>query len=109
MRSSLLPLALLVFVPAVVADEVDPEPPGRIITTRGGLKYEELKTGKGDAAKGGDWLKVHYTGWLSDKGKKGKKFDSTEENGKPPFTFTLGNGQVIQGFDQGFSGMKPGG
>jgi len=67
------------------------------------LKYEDLKEGTGDEAKKGDNVEVHYTGWLTD----GKKFDSSV--GKKPFTFTLGAGKVIKGWDEGVAGMKAGG
>jgi FKBP-type peptidyl-prolyl cis-trans isomerase len=51
---------------------------------------------------------VHYTGWLSDRGKKGKQFDSSF-NRKQPFVFDLGTGHVIAGWEEGIAGMKPGG
>ncbi len=68
------------------------------------LEIKDLKNGKGAEAKAGDTVDVHYTGWLTD----GKKFDSSKDRGKP-FTFTLGQRQVIQGWDQGVAGMKEGG
>lgn len=68
------------------------------------LKVTDLIAGKGTAAKDGDKLTVHYTGWLLD----GKKFDSSKDSGSP-FSFTLGGHQVIQGWDQGMVGMKVGG
>src|SRR5262249_60668490 len=76
---------------------------GKVVTTKSGLKYEDLKEGTGDAAKAGDTVEVHYTGWLKD----GKKFDSSV--GKQPFTFKLGAGMVIKGWDEGVAGMKAGG
>lgn len=68
-----------------------------------GLKTEVLKQGTGDEAKNGDKVSVHYTGWLEN----GTKFDSSVDRGQP-FEFTLGAGQVIQGWDLGVLGMKIG-
>jgi FKBP-type peptidyl-prolyl cis-trans isomerase len=67
------------------------------------LKYEDLKEGNGAEAKKDDEVEVHYTGWLTD----GKKFDSSV--GRAPFTFKLGAGKVIKGWDEGVVGMKVGG
>ncbi len=75
-----------------------------MITTPSGLKYEELQEGTGQAAKSGDMVSVHYTGWLTD----GKKFDSSLDRGTP-FSFKLGAGKVIKGWDEGVAGMKAGG
>jgi FKBP-type peptidyl-prolyl cis-trans isomerase len=86
----------------------DPEPPQRVVKTRTGLKYRDVKAGKGDAAKKGDRLTVHYTGWLCKGGKKGKQFDSSHDR-KQPFTFDLGKGQVIAGWEEGLQGVKAGG
>src|SRR5512132_2528660 len=74
------------------------------ITTPNGLKYEDLVEGTGDAAKAGQMISVHYTGWLTD----GKKFDSSNDRGQP-FPLALGQGQVIKGWDEGVQGMKVGG
>jgi peptidylprolyl isomerase len=73
-----------------------------------GLKYTDTKTGDGAAAHSGNKVSVHYTGWLSDNGAKGKKFDSSVDRGQP-FQFTLGAKQVIAGWDEGVAGMKVGG
>jgi FKBP-type peptidyl-prolyl cis-trans isomerase FkpA len=67
------------------------------------IKYEDLKVGDGAEAKKDDVVEVHYTGWLTD----GKKFDSSV--GKNPFSFKLGAGRVIKGWDEGVAGMKVGG
>jgi FKBP-type peptidyl-prolyl cis-trans isomerase len=68
------------------------------------LKVEEIQVGTGPTAEKFDTVDVHYTGWLKD----GKKFDSSVDRGKP-FSFLLGAGQVIKGWDQGVAGMKVGG
>ena len=79
-----------------------------ITTTPTGLKYEDARVGTGPEAVSGKAAIVHYTGWLDEKGQKGKKFDSSVDRGRP-FEFPLGAGRVIQGWDQGVVGMKVGG
>ncbi len=68
-----------------------------------GLEMTTLQEGSGEAAKRGDLVVVHYTGTLLD----GTPFDSSRDRGQP-FRFTLGAGEVIQGWDQGVAGMRPG-
>jgi FKBP-type peptidyl-prolyl cis-trans isomerase len=67
-------------------------------------KIVDVREGTGAEAKAGDRVTVHYTGTLTD----GTKFDSSRDRGQP-FSFTLGRGQVIAGWDQGLIGMKTGG
>jgi FKBP-type peptidyl-prolyl cis-trans isomerase len=69
------------------------------------LNYWDLKAGTGKEAKKGLTVKVHYTGWLLE---EGTKFDSSLDRSEP-FEFTLGEGQVIKGWDLGVAGMKVGG
>lgn len=76
--------------------------------TATGLQYEDTQVGDGAAAKSGDTCVMHYTGWLWVNEAKGKKFDSSHDHGSP-FTFPLGGGQVIAGWDEGVAGMKVGG
>jgi FKBP-type peptidyl-prolyl cis-trans isomerase len=74
-------------------------------TIENGLKYHDFKVGDGAEATAGDEVEVHYTGWLlSDS----TKFDSSLDRGRP-FTFTLGQGEVIEGWDKGVAGMRVGG
>jgi FKBP-type peptidyl-prolyl cis-trans isomerase len=77
---------------------------GKPTTTSSGLQYWDIVVGTGATAVAGKAVKVHYTGWLTD----GKKFDSSVDRGQP-FSFSLGGGQVIKGWDQGVAGMKVGG
>ena len=74
------------------------------VKTASGLQYWDIKVGTGTAAKEGSHVRVHYTGWLT----TGKKFDSSVDAGKP-FDFTIGNGDVIKGWEEGVAGMKVGG
>ena len=72
--------------------------------TTSGLAYRDAKVGSGAAAKAGQTVCVHYTGWLPD----GSKFDSSRDRNEP-FKFRLGAGQVIRGWDEGVAGMRVGG
>jgi len=74
------------------------------VKTDSGLQYWDSKVGNGQVAKEGSRVRVHYTGWLT----TGKKFDSSVDAGKP-FDFTIGNGEVIKGWEEGVAGMKVGG
>ena len=69
-----------------------------------GLAISDEAVGEGPSAKSGDRVTVHYTGWLTD----GTKFDSSKDHNQP-FSFTLGKGDVIPGWDKGVAGMKAGG
>ena len=107
---AIIALAVLVFAgcekqPAAdqAADQAPP-PAAAVEAKAPGLVIEDTKVGAGAAAKTGDTVTVHYTGRLTD----GTKFDSSLDR-NAPFTFTLGAGQVISGWDQGVVGMKVGG
>lgn len=78
------------------------------VTTDSGLKYHDHVTGSGDEAIAGMKATVHYTGWLNVNGSKGQKFDSSHDR-QFPFSFELGKGRVIKGWDEGVAGMKVGG
>jgi peptidylprolyl isomerase len=75
-----------------------------MITTASGLKYADIVLGKGASPVAGKQVKVHYTGTLEN----GKKFDSSVDR-KQPFSFMIGVGQVIRGWDEGVMSMKVGG
>jgi peptidylprolyl isomerase len=109
MKISAIVIALLIAVIAAAwmssgADAQDKKPEEKVITTKSGLKYIDVKVGNGKEAKAGDMVSVHYTGRLKD----GKKFDSSVDRNMP-FDFPLGAGKVIKGWDEGVAGMKEGG
>ena len=75
------------------------------------MQSEDTVLGTGDEAKAGQRVRVHYTGWLYDPTapkSRGKKFDSSKDRGQP-FSFGLGGGEVIRGWDEGVAGMQVGG
>jgi peptidylprolyl isomerase len=78
------------------------------VSTASGLKYRDTEIGTGAKAEAGKMVTVHYTGWLDDNGKPGKKFDSSKDRNEP-FKFALGARQVIAGWDEGVAGMLVGG
>lgn len=75
-----------------------------VVTTASGLKYVDVVEGTGATPEAGQTVFVHYTGTLED----GTKFDSSRDRNRP-FSFRLGAGQVIKGWDEGLSTMKVGG
>jgi FKBP-type peptidyl-prolyl cis-trans isomerase len=77
---------------------------GQPTTTSSGLQYWDILVGSGATAVAGSTVKVHYSGFLT----TGEKFDSSRDRGEP-FSFRLGAGQVIKGWDEGVAGMKVGG
>lgn len=76
--------------------------------TPSGLQYEDTVVGEGAIASAGQYVRVHYTGWLFQDGAQGAKFDSSLDR-NDPFEFSLGAGMVIRGWDEGVAGMKVGG
>jgi FKBP-type peptidyl-prolyl cis-trans isomerase len=79
--------------------------PGPVVKTASGLQYQEEVVGTGATATAGHMVAVKYMGSLTN----GKVFDSTDNHGGQPFTFNLGAGEVIKGWDEGVAGMKVGG
>ncbi len=98
-KISLVLLTFLISIATVNAE---------VITLDSGLRYEDVKVGTGAEAVSGKTVDVHYTGWLDEQGHKGNKFDSSVDRGAP-FSFPLGAGRVIKGWDEGVAGMKVGG
>ena len=78
------------------------------VTSPTGLRMIDTRVGTGPQPQAGQTVTVNYTGWLYVGGKKGKKFDSSLDRGKP-FSFVLGHMQVIKGWDEGVSTMHIGG
>ncbi|MDG2524359.1 FKBP-type peptidyl-prolyl cis-trans isomerase [Stenotrophomonas sp. HITSZ_GD] len=99
-------LFLLALAPAACAPP-GPPPGGRIAA----FQAIDTQPGHGQLAQAGDQVTVHYTGWLYDErkaDKHGPKFDSSRDRDQA-FTFPLGDGQVIRGWDEGVAGMREGG
>ncbi|SIN73829.1 peptidylprolyl isomerase [Singulisphaera sp. GP187] len=90
---------------AGAAEKIDP---ATMTKTASGLQYKDTVAGTGQSPKSGQTCVMHYTGWLWQNGKKGKKFDSSVDRGTP-FNFAIGNGEVIKGWDEGVATMKVGG
>jgi len=101
-------LAAVALIAQTATKKVNTSAPTKVTTegikTASGLEYWDIRVGNGDVAKEGSHVRVHYTGWLTN----GKKFDSSVDAGKP-FDFTIGNGEVIKGWEEGVTGMRVGG
>jgi peptidylprolyl isomerase len=82
--------------------------PMAMTTTASGLKYDDTSAGTGPVPTKGQTCVMHYTGWLWVNEAKGAKFDSSLDRGQP-FSFPLGQGRVIKGWDEGVATMKRGG
>jgi len=87
------------------AESAATEKTGEVITTDSGLKYIDVEVGDGATPQTGQTVVVHYTGTLAD----GTKFDSSLDAGRQPFSFPIGMGRVIAGWDEGVGSMKVGG
>ncbi len=106
-RRAAVATALSVAVTGVIAmsEAADAQP---VTTTPSGLKIIDIKVGTGPAPKAGQTCVMNYTGWLYENGKKGAKFDSSLDRNQP-FSFPIGQHQVIAGWDEGVATMKVGG
>jgi len=98
---ALIPALILLLAICPLAAQ---EAAGKRVIAPDGLEYQDTKIGTGAQAKPGMTVTVHYTGRLV----SGEKFDSSVDRGTP-FSFHLGAGQVIRGWDEGIAGMKVGG
>jgi peptidylprolyl isomerase len=90
------------------ASPVTTQPAANPVTTSSGLRTIDTVVGTGASPRPNQTAVVHYTGWLYVNGAKGKKFDSSLDNGRP-FEFPVGAGRVIKGWDEGVATMKVGG
>lgn len=104
-------LGSVVVFSLLIACHKPPAPAPQATAHSVALQSQDMKPGDGPAIAAGQTAVVNYTGWLFEAAapdNKGKKFDSSLDSGSP-FSFTLGSGQVIAGWDQGVAGMKVGG
>jgi peptidylprolyl isomerase len=90
------------------APEAAKKSESKMTKTPSGLQYEDTKVGTGASPQKGQTCVMNYTGWLWENGAKGKKFDSSLDRGTP-FSFPIGQGRVIKGWDEGVATMKVGG
>jgi peptidylprolyl isomerase len=108
LSSLILAIALAGLLAAGASTQAAAQAAGSTMTTASGLQITDTQVGTGATPRPGQICVMHYTGWLSVNGAKGKKFDSSVDRGQP-FQFTLGAKQVIAGWDEGVAGMKVGG
>jgi peptidylprolyl isomerase len=105
-------VSFCLLLPAVArttaAFQADQSKSKKMKKTDSGLQYYDVKEGTGESPRKGQTCEVHYTGWLWTNGAKGEKFDSSVDRGKP-FSFPVGAGRVIKGWDEGVATMKVGG
>ena len=111
MKKLFVTIALLLFFGSIWAIEITLENTSKEENKMTEFTTVDTKLGEGREAEKGLTITVHYSGWIYDENeddKKGNKFDSSKDRNEP-FTFVLGVGQVIKGWDDGFAGMKIGG
>ncbi|MDH3872120.1 MAG: FKBP-type peptidyl-prolyl cis-trans isomerase [Gammaproteobacteria bacterium] len=100
MMQSLLALLCLISGMALAADT--------FLTTPLGARYKDLRTGIGESAAVGDVVSIHFVGWLDDSGRKGKEIYNSRR-WRDPVAFVIGTDKVMQGWNEGVTGMRPGG
>lgn len=96
----LLVICFLVSAGTVAADH--------FLLTPQGIRYQDLKPGMGATAEPGDVVTMHFIGWLEADGKKGKEIYNSRRE-RDPVSFVVGTDRVMQGWNEGVIGMKPGG
>jgi peptidylprolyl isomerase len=105
---NLIAVAFTILAISAVSFSAAAQTPGKAMTTASGLQVIDSKVGTGATPKSGQICVMHYTGWLYEDGKKGKKFDSSVDRNEP-FEFPIGVRRVIAGWDEGVATMKVGG
>ena len=106
-RAGLIAMALAAIGLVAISNAPAHAQIGKRMTTSSGLTIIDVKEGTGASPKGKTAV-VHYTGWLYENGQKGAKFDSSLDRNEP-FSFPVGQGRVIKGWDEGVATMKVGG
>jgi len=104
MMKKVMLIAVIIFVALSADQSFAAQKTAKTVTTPSGLQYIDIVVGKGASPVPGKQVTVHYTGTLIN----GKKFDSSVDR-KEPFTFIIGVGQVIPGWDEGVMSMRVGG
>src|SRR5579872_506002 len=107
-RIAIAIVAVLAGMSASVPTSAMAQTAGKTMTTASGLQIIDSQVGTGATPKPGQICVMHYTGWLYEDGKKGKKFDSSVDRNEP-FEFPIGQRRVIAGWDEGVASMKVGG
>jgi FKBP-type peptidyl-prolyl cis-trans isomerase len=109
MKPIKLVLTLLGLMASVAYADGESASPATMVTTASGLQYIDNVVGNGEPAKAGDTVSVQYTGWIQKAdGNKGLMFDTSRDIGRP-IEFRLGRHKVIEGWEEGISGMRVGG
>jgi len=99
-KTALLALLFLIAGATAIADG--------FLTTERGAQYKDLKTGSGEMAEAGDVATIVFTGWLDDQGRKGREIYNSRREGRP-VSFVIGTDRVMQGWNEGVTGMQEGG
>lgn len=99
--TAVLPLVLLLAGTASAAED--------FVITGKGIQYRDLLSGTGESAEAGDVATIHFTGWMENQGKRGRQIYNTRSQRVEPVSFVIGTDRVMQGWNEGVIGMRPGG